>query len=92
MKELLLLAILHGTSITQTQIGISRGLHESNPFVPHGRVGNAVVASVGTVGQIALYHWLAKTHPVAAKRLAWLSIGIESSDVVWNTYELSKTR
>lgn len=53
--------------LVTTQLAMAKGAHETNPMLPSGRLGNAVVQAAEAAVSQYLLHRFGSTHPTLAK-------------------------
>jgi len=85
---LLTLAMLHGADLGTTQVVLSQGGTERNPFVPQNRTANLVVGSAASVADILILYKLGVHHPKLAKVLTVAAIGVEGWAVAHNATQI----
>lgn len=89
MKPILLtLSLLHGGDLATTQVVLSQGGVERNPFVPQQRAGNLLVGSAASVADIYLLHKISEKHPKVAKTIGLIAIGAETWAVAHNARQI----
>ena len=87
MKALILMVMLgHSADVSTSLVAFHNGAHEMNPLILSERPVPFIAQAVVFSGvEAVLLHKLAKHHPTAARRLAWIQFSCSMGAATNNT-------